>query len=1119
MKKTGIIFLIIFSFLLTCLNMNPAFGELLISNGSQGLAMYTEDGISYLRLETEQKASGDESKVTEHINTSGTFYVDLQLRIPEESTAALSVFLQLQHATTTNGQVDWIMVAQARDGSWSINNNGKGSMAFQVMEGIMPTTWYTMRIIFEKGEDGYYHVIWNRLVSGIYQELGRFDLLDGNVTAIDSDIYLKQQAMSGDFGTGVKAVCDIAQFSVKSGDPSEDNSQIEQAVGSMELFGDVKSDAKRDTYALLYDLGMIQIYEDGTVREEEYLTRGNEALALSVLYGLDTASYQAMDSPYQDIPATDPQKGACLAAEAAGLLTTNNPGMFGIADPVSWEELITHLLNVLGYKDMLDDTDAGIQEYVSQARKIDLLRGVDFPADASAFVTRGEAAAILSSAIHIEPMKMIAMGEQNQYQILKDTNALEENANIYQKRGVLDANAKTGLLVYDPGLKENEVTIDGERYSAGSSNAADFLGQEVQFYYRYDEASGVRTILHIQTEKQVRIKEFTNRDIIQISSTEILVQEETRTKSYPYSSATHIVYNYKLAGSIASLSQLIGNLEEFNGRIIWICNSSGAADTLLIEQYKNIMLDGYNRAEQMLYNQYGENMVLPENEADVYCQKSNGKAAKLDDLKRGDLLSVLVSRPNANGKQIVTIIQNTESVSGAEVESLQGDGNNQTIKLNGRLYYIAPELRSAARPAMSPNDEDTDEMRQKASQWAYSAGTAAEFLLDAMGNVAGIRNRIVTEIGFIVKMAKRDDGFGVYNTKLKIFTSDGDMFEGSLKDRIIIDGVRYQDLSKASQYLADIKAASTVIRFRRTPEGKISLMDTYQTQTGGTNDCLVRLISGKHDWMRQSLSVMGNKIAIVGAYNFLIPHVGSSLYEDDTMFQNKKLEDYLMYDAYSSTGSGVVMDQNAVVSGIGAADILVQYYRNSDPQWDTFLIKDVMHGIDENGEETTMITAFVNGGGEQSYQLGKDVNYNYKLAPLLERGVIINPAYNAKGEIMDNIGRLYNGAGSYALVNSKGEAITQAADGSEISSNLNNTDSTGDLEYRNILGDIIQMMDQHLVIRLTNGNYEVINIGTAPVFVVDEKNIYAGTIGDLAKGKRIFVTMGKSQVKMLVIYE
>lgn len=1096
----------------------PAYAELSISSGSQGLSLYTEDGISYLRLETDQQAVGDQNMVSERVNTAETFYVDLKLRIPEESTAELSVFLQFQNVTTDSGQKDWVMVVQARNGSWSVNNNGNGSMANQTVDGIIPSSWYTMRIIFEKSADGYYDVIWTRLVSGIYQELARFDLLDGTVTAINSNVYLKQQAMNNDFGEGVKAVCDIAQFAVKVGDPNADNSQIEQAAGSMELFGDIDSERVRENYSLLYDLGMLQVYDDGTVREDEYLTRGDEALALAVLGGLDTEAYQNVSSPYQDIANTDPKKAACLAVSAAGILTTNNAGMFGVDDPVSYEELVLHLLDVLGYKDMMDAIGADENDYYTEAGRIDLLQGITIPSERTAPVTRGDAAAMFLNAINIAPVKLVAAGNRTEYRVMQDTDVLAENADIYQQKGVLDGNDKTGLVVYDSGLRENEVSIGGESYAAGSSGAEDFLGQAVRVYYRLDTETGRKTILHIQADSRVKKETFVSRDITKISSTAITVQGEKRAESYAYDASTKIIYNNKPAGS-SSLSQLIGDLEAFSGTVTWICNDAGAADAILIQQYRNIMLEGYNETERMLYNQYGADLSLPEDDESVFVQKANGNTAELTDLNRGDLLSVMISRPNAEGHFIVTIIQNADSVSGVEVERLEGTGREQRITLNGTQYYVAPELQAAARPAMSPSGDDTDEMRQEASRWTYSAGTSADFLLDVMGNVAGIRNRIVTEIGFVVKAAEIKERFEESNMLFKIFTSEGEMFESPMRStRVTVDGVRYKGTAQATQYLKGINVATTVVRFQRTAEGLISLLDTYQTQAGGTDDCLARIIDGRQDWMRQSLNVMGNKVAITGSYNFLVPHVGSDLYDDDSMFQTRKLEDYMLYDAYSSTGTGVVRDNGTVISGIGAADIVVQYYSNSDAKWDTMLITDVAVGLDSNGEEATYITAYVNGGGEQRYQIGKDAGYNNKLSPLLEKGAVINPAYNAKGEIIDNIGRIYNGSGSYALVNGRGEAITQAADGSGISSNLNSSDSTGESDFRNILGDIVQMLDQHLIIRLTNGTYEVVNISTAPVFVVDDEGVRAGTVGELTRGQRIFITMGSSQVKMLVLY-
>lgn len=151
---------------------------------------------------------------------------------------------------------------------------------------------------------------------------------------------------------------------------------------------------------LLYDLEIMEGFEDGTFKPDDTLTRAEAAAIMVRLTGQKDEAEQG-ETAFCDVPESHWASGYVNVAEANGIVNGMGDGTFAPEKEVTYHQVVKMLLCVLGYEPAAEANggwNGGGYLYV--ASRLGFTKGV--PGEADACLTRMTAARLVYNALEIE---------------------------------------------------------------------------------------------------------------------------------------------------------------------------------------------------------------------------------------------------------------------------------------------------------------------------------------------------------------------------------------------------------------------------------------------------------------------------------------------------------------------------------------------------------------------------------------------------------------------------------------------------------------------------------------------------------------------------------------------
>lgn len=181
-------------------------------------------------------------------------------------------------------------------------------------------------------------------------------------------------------------------------------------------FNDVDKSSKvaKDAINKVAALGIVDGYDDGGFHPGDTITRAEFAKMADIASGLKDSAKQmeGVNSEFTDVKTGVWYTGWVNLASAQGYVKGYENGTFGPNNTITYAEVVTVLMRLLGYSDNL--TGPWPINYINQATKLDVLDDVEnFSANANA--TRSDVAIMLSETL-----------DQNMVKWNSDTNEFED---------------------------------------------------------------------------------------------------------------------------------------------------------------------------------------------------------------------------------------------------------------------------------------------------------------------------------------------------------------------------------------------------------------------------------------------------------------------------------------------------------------------------------------------------------------------------------------------------------------------------------------------------------------------------------------------------------------------
>lgn len=707
---------------------------------------------------------------------------------------------------------------------------------------------------------------------------------------------------------------------------------------------------------LLADIGALQGDENGMIHPSVSATRAELAELLYRMAGRETMSDQIY---FQDVMPDFWAYASIAACTQMGYLTGDGTGYFHPDQPVSLIDAATAMLNVLGYRERAMNTGGYPTGYLLAANEMHLFSGI--PSNYRETATKDQIYKLMYNALLCHPLRLSSVeGAQVGYIQSPDT-LLYELYNIYQATGTVTANAITSLTDADMAAPNEQVVIDNIPYSAGSTDVANKIGQQIDLFYREDESLTVPEIISYVPNQNNTVVELDAKDIVELQSDKCQYVQDTKLKKLTLSSNIDLLYN-----GIARLDKTIPELKPRQGYVQLIdADGNGIYDVLTVWEFTDYEVLSVNR--KTLAVECADGTVFDFSEFGPYhlidFYGSDGQKSKFDRIRAGSILSVFESTKD---KKYAKVYISNDTVTGA-IDEKSFDPNMYTI---GEMQYLLSE-------------NYTDDLK---------LGDTADFLLNYRGEIAsydGYQSK--ASYGYLLEAA--NTGTLDSQVKLQIFTTDGKAQIFPAMDEISLNGAPKEEtigIIRAPELYNENGIIQQLIQYKTNAKGAVTELFTAQEEDGTYNKDRFTL-NGK----LSSATFTGTAKCFGSMYlidndtlAFGLPdEINGRLTEEDiailpiSTFKNGIKYDLDIYNADETHVAGIVVSKTS--SGFNT-------YENF------FIFENFVEALNENGKVQKKAKGYLN-GSEVSYFIDPDLETTQPLN--LSFGDLLRISVGTDGQI------------------------------------------------------------------------------------------------------------------------
>ena len=532
-----------------------------------------------------------------------------------------------------------------------------------------------------------------------------------------------------------------------------------------------------------------------------------------------------------------------------------------LGDNLKKSEALEAVVCMLGFSNRALENDA----LLDAATELGLRRYVS--GDISEDITLGEMVNLLYASVKEDMLTVSVTGGANgfEYKRLDDITPLIYYRDIYEVKGYLNKNSYASIVDNAPAVK-GYVYIDDEEFSAGLTNAGDYLGMPVEAYVKYnDDDEG--TIVYIAPNDR-----YVN--VISLEADEILsVDDDMRSIEYEYgdrikraelSSVVKVIFNGKNYTEYTKEDFMpdIGNIELIDS------DNDDTVDVVNIKSYETVLVNYVSVYDELVVNKYHNpgTVDLDSSENEVIIEK-DGQLITLAEIAPNNILLVAASRSGSD--EVIRVYVSDEQVTGM----ITGiDYSENELTAGDVLYNISQgyinEIEYEEEILNPPEGNAGGEFVSSAKR--PEAGKNYTLYLDAFGNVA----YAVLRDGNIYLFATRlwyepsDDTYG-----MKALDTEGTWNNYIFEDKLRFDGLdKKQSAEQVYKALGEDSFSRQLVRVELNSEGKIRSLMTARKVTAADETGFTRYdMTTRRIYQNGSMSLGAELFLTSDTKVFLIP--------------------------------------------------------------------------------------------------------------------------------------------------------------------------------------------------------------------------------------------------------
>lgn len=521
------------------------------------------------------------------------------------------------------------------------------------------------------------------------------------------------------------------------------------------------------------------------------VTRGIYAKYVARMNGNVPTSDSAA-ATYIDVSAGSAVCDGISLLTSIGLLNGYGDGTFRPDRPVTLNEAVKVMIDMLGYKYRATLNGGYPNGYMIAAQELGLLKGLDLQQQ---YFYGDNFARLIYNALDVDVLMengVIKTDDETSVtmQAVDGRTLLSEKMDMYRGEGVIEANSVTNLS--GAVINNKQLWLDGLAVTVENPAYWQMVGCYVEYVYYQPDDKKERVLVYAAVEDENSVLTLSNEEFISLDGLRLQYSDESgKVKKASLSGEVDFVYN----GDVVTFNQ--DYLDNFNVGVIKLIDNTGDGDydVFMIEDYISFVVDSVNTSQMKVDSsvEQGISLVLnPDSYSVMHILNSDGTEASFENVSEGNTISYFV-----NGSYLKAYL--SKNIAEGVIESISTDGGNKQYSVSGRLY-TEPD--------------------------GYSAGTAdvgdgVTVYIDVFGYISDIEmgfNDSLTA-GFMLKGARINDGLNT-GYGFKIYTS---------KDKVLIvyaaDKVYYNGVSTKIEELPE-SLAQSIICYKLNDDGLLSTLET-----------------------------------------------------------------------------------------------------------------------------------------------------------------------------------------------------------------------------------------------------------------------------------------------------
>lgn len=466
-------------------------------------------------------------------------------------------------------------------------------------------------------------------------------------------------------------------------------------------------------------MGVINGYEDGTFKPDQNVTRAEfTAMLMRTLNYGSTGSTSAAELPFTDIDDNNSDINWSIpninTAYAMGIINGYEDSTFRPTANVAFEEAVKMIVCTLGYGNNVDVSVAPwYANFIAVASQIGLTKNANKLGAAETPATRACIAQLLYDALEID---LVESGEKTDKTILSDYLGYIKNT------GVISSNDITSLTAADVNLRDNEIQITAVEegsttestytYSTTDLTLKNYLGYEVEFYYKSD-GSDIRTLMFCVVNQTEPVT-VNAANIEESTSTNSQIRyykdiNDSKESSLNLESDNVVIFNGKLYGSTAGSSRFDTSMLPEVGSVTLIdSDNNNKYDVISIESYEIYYVSErststYEVIDNVTRDSSNNKIVLDtDSDRNLKIVNASGSEMSFSSISKGNIICFAKSNGSDPISKAIVV---TEKVTGT-VSAIKGD----KITISGKEYNYskaAPWVSGATSALEEPSTQDS----------------------------------------------------------------------------------------------------------------------------------------------------------------------------------------------------------------------------------------------------------------------------------------------------------------------------------------------------------------------------------------------------------------------------